>query len=143
MDAIFHITMACLIGFFVWAAVALVRRTRQRRAAWESGLTAQARVVRAWATTQVVNNVARRVQWHEYDFTTRDGRFVRFKENGGPRDRSVGDHIVVHYAPHEPDRATASAPQPGKDTAAAVFGVLVLAFCTVYTVYQWIELSQY
>jgi hypothetical protein len=66
-----------IIGFAV-AGYAVVRRTLQRRAAWESGLTAPARVVRAWQTTQMVNNVPRRVQWHEYDYTTRDGRAVRF-----------------------------------------------------------------
>ncbi|MFI9805991.1 DUF3592 domain-containing protein [Streptomyces sp. NPDC052301] len=143
MDAFFNITMPGLIIFFLWAAVALVRRTRQRRTAWESGVTAQARVVRAWATTQVVNNVPRRVQWHEYDFTTGDGRAVRFKENGGPRDRSVGDQVLVHYAPHEPDRATASEPQPGKDMAGTVIGVLLLASCAVYTAHMWIELSRF
>ncbi|MFF5189477.1 DUF3592 domain-containing protein [Streptomyces sp. NPDC000345] len=115
-----------LIVGFVVAGYAIVRRTRQRRAAWESGLTAPGRVVRAWRTTQVVNNVARQVQWHEYDYTTRDGRAVRFKEGGGPRDRGAGDEAVVHYSPDDPERATAFAPQPGKDTAAMVFGLLVL-----------------
>ncbi|MFF9769807.1 hypothetical protein ACIGXF_05445 [Streptomyces sp. NPDC053086] len=143
MDALFNISMLGLLGGLVWAAVAIVRRTRQRRSAWESGLTAQARVVRAWATTQVVNNAARRVQWHEYDFTTRDGGAVRFKEAGGPRERAVGDLVLVHYASHEPDRATAAEPRPGKDMAAAVVWLAVIAGCAVYLLHEWVELSRY
>jgi hypothetical protein len=143
MDALFHISMLGLLGLAVWSAVALVRRTRQRRAAWESGLTAQARVVRAWSTTQLVNNVARRVQWHEYDFTTHDGRAVRFKESGGPRDRTEGHQVVVHYAPHEPDKATAAEPRPGKDMAIMVVWLVLLAAGVIYLVHEWIELSQY
>ncbi|MGW0764041.1 hypothetical protein [Streptomyces sp. NPDC002676] len=74
---------------------------QQRRAAWESGLTAQARAIRAWTTTRTVNNVPQRVQWHEYDYTTVDGRAVRFKESGGPRHRAEGDrpHARVGDAP--------------------------------------------
>ncbi|MGW0903234.1 hypothetical protein [Streptomyces sp. NPDC002853] len=109
-----------------WAAFAITRRTRQRRVAWESGLTAPARVVRAWVTVQMVNNVARRVQWHEYDFTTADGLAVRFKESGGPAGREPGVEALVYYAGDEPDQATASEPQPGKDTFATVLGLGVL-----------------
>ncbi|MFJ8542509.1 DUF3592 domain-containing protein [Streptomyces sp. NPDC093586] len=141
MNALFHICMVLLLGGCVWAAVALVRRTRQRREAWESGLSAPARVVRAWATTQMVNNVARRVQWHEYDYTTRDGRAIRFKEPGGPRDRAEGDTVPVYYAAHEPDKATASEPQLGKDAATLVFWLLLLGACAVFLLYEWVSLS--
>ncbi|MEU0002957.1 DUF3592 domain-containing protein [Streptomyces sp. NPDC006314] len=143
MDALFNLSMLGLLGFAIWSAVALVRRTRQRRAAWQSGLTAQARVVRAWCTTQLVNNVARRVQWHEYDFTTHDGRVVRFKESGGPHDRAEGQQVLVHYARHEPDKATASEPQPGKDMASTVVWLVLLAACAIFLVHEWIELSRY
>ncbi|MYW21120.1 hypothetical protein GT045_17270 [Streptomyces sp. SID486] len=143
MDALFDISMLGLLAGLSWAAFAIVRRTRQRRSAWESGLTAQARVVRAWVTTQVVNNAVRRVQWHEYDFTTLSGGAVRFKEAGGPRERAVGDSVRVHYAPHEPDRATAAEPQPGKDVAAAAVWLTVIAGCAIYLVHEWVELSRF
>ncbi|WP_225831879.1 DUF3592 domain-containing protein [Streptomyces sp. NK08204] len=143
MGAWFDITMLLMLVIIVVAAVGLVRRTRQRRAAWESGLTAQARVVRAWATTQMVNNVARRVQWHEYDYTTADGRAVRFKESGGPRDRGEGDLALVYYAPNEPDRATAAAPQPGKDMASTVVWLVVLAAAAVIVLYEWATLPRF
>ncbi|MBO1334267.1 hypothetical protein [Streptomyces sp. VRA16 Mangrove soil] len=124
-DLVFHIGFPLLIVLLVWAAYAIVRRTRERRAAWESGLTAQARVVAAYVRVQMVNNVARRIQWHEYDFTV-DGRAVRFKESGGPASRAVGDETLVHYAAADPEKATASPPQPGKDMFGTVFGVGVM-----------------
>ncbi|MFI7504654.1 DUF3592 domain-containing protein [Streptomyces sp. NPDC049687] len=125
MQAAKLVFVLLIIGFAA-AGYAIVRRTLQRRAAWESGLTAPARVVRAWQTTQIVNNTARLVYWHEYDYTTRDGRAVRFTEGGGPRDRGVGDEVRVHYTAEEPERATASVPQAGRDTASMVFGLVVL-----------------
>ncbi|WP_409062290.1 hypothetical protein [Streptomyces sp. SYP-A7185] len=126
MDFVFHIFFPLLIVVMFWAAHAIVQRTRQRRAAWESGLTTQARVVRAWVTVQVVNNVARRIQWHEYDFTTAEGLAIRFTEAGGPANRTPDDETLVYYTNEEPDKATASEPQPGKDMFGAVFGLTCL-----------------
>lgn len=126
MDFVFRIFFPLFIVLMFWAAYAIVRRTRQRRTAWESGLTAPARVVRAWVTVQMVNNVARRIQWHEYDFTTADGLAVRFKESGGPASREPGDEALVYYPGDEPDKATGCEPQPGKDTFGMVVGLGVL-----------------
>lgn len=137
MDAYFNILMPLLIAVLVWGGFALVRRTKERRAAWESGLTAQARVVRAWATTQMVNNVARRVQWHEYDYTTGDGRAVRFKESEGPRDRAEGDEVLVYYTQDDPEKATASEPRPGKDMAGTVIGLVLIGACVIGILYAW------
>ncbi|WP_367038438.1 DUF3592 domain-containing protein [Streptomyces sp. Je 1-332] len=126
MDFVFHLLFPLIIVLMFWAAYAIVSRTRQRRAAWESGLTASARVVRAWVTVQMVNNVARRIQWHEYDFTTANGLAVRFKESGGPTSREPGDETLVYYVGDEPDKATASEPRPGKDMFGLVFGLGVI-----------------
>ncbi|WP_428954479.1 hypothetical protein [Streptomyces sp. cg35] len=124
---VFHICFPLLIVLLIWAAYAIVRRARERRAAWESGLTAQARVVAAYVRVQMVNNVARRIQWHEYDFTTEGGRAVRFKESGGPASRGRGDETLVYYVAADPEKATASEPQPGKDMFGTVFGLVVIA----------------
>ncbi|WP_460066080.1 hypothetical protein [Streptomyces sp. YKOK-I1] len=124
MEAV-NVVFVLLVVGFVAAAYAIVRRTRQRRAAWESGLTAQARVVRQWRTTQVVNNVPRTTQWHEYTYTTADGRGVVFKEGGGPHTRETGDEVLVYYTAEDPEKATASAPQPGKDTASMAFALVL------------------
>ncbi|WP_432133204.1 MULTISPECIES: hypothetical protein [unclassified Streptomyces] len=137
MEALFDLSVFAVIAICVGGAIAIVRRTRQRRAAWESGLTARARVVRAWVTTQMVNNVARRVQWHEYDYTTHAGAAVRFKESGGPNGRAVGEEVLVYYAPDAPDRATASEPQPGKDTAAMIFWLVILLGAAAYALHFW------
>ena len=137
MNPYFNIVMPLMIALLVWGGYALVRRTRERRAAWESGLTARARVVRAWATTQMVNNVARRVQRHEYDYTTGGGLAVRFRESGGPRDRAGGEEALVYYTPADPEKATASEPQPGKDTAGMVFGLLFIGAAVIAILYAW------
>ncbi|MDQ0601492.1 hypothetical protein QF037_005837 [Streptomyces canus] len=137
MNPYFNIVMPLMIALLVWGGYALVRRTRERRTAWESGLTARARVVRAWATTQMVNNVARRVQWHEYDYTTGDGLAVRFKESGGPRDRAGGEEVLVYYTPADPEKATACEPQPGKDTAGMVFGLFFIGAAVIAILYAW------
>ncbi|MET7441689.1 hypothetical protein ACWERY_29585 [Streptomyces sp. NPDC004082] len=131
MDFVFHIVFPLLIVVLFWAAWAIVRRTRERRAAWESGLTARARVVRAWVTVRMVNNVPQRTQWHEYDFTTADGVAVRFKEAGGPASLDAGGEALVYYAGDEPDKATASEPRPGKDTFVTTVCLVVLGVAVV------------
>ncbi|MBJ7905130.1 hypothetical protein IF655_17725 [Streptomyces sp. DSM 110735] len=139
----FDLCMMLILGVIAVTAVALVRRARQRRAAWASGLTARARVVRAWTTARVVNNVPQRVQWHEYDFTTGDGRAVRFKESGGPRDRDEGDVVVIHYAAHEPDKATAGEPLPGAEMVSTTVWLLLLAVIAGYVIHEWVTLSRF
>lgn len=113
MDIVFHILFPVLIVGCLFGGFTAVRRRRQMTAAWESGVTARARVTRAWAVTRMVNDVPRRIPHHEYDFTTADGRAVRFEEAGGVVERAVGDEVLVYYAPGDPDRATAAAPDEG------------------------------
>ncbi|MFD6434188.1 hypothetical protein [Streptomyces venezuelae] len=141
MDFVFHVFFPLLIVLALWAVYAIVRRTRERRSAWESGLTAQARVVRAWITVQMVNNVARRIQWHEYDFTTTSGLAVRFKESGGPPSRGAGDETLVYYAAGEPDKATASEPSPGKDMFQTVLSLVIIGvgiiICAKVMIQYW------
>ncbi|WP_018544911.1 hypothetical protein [Streptomyces sp. LaPpAH-108] len=139
----FDLCMALILVVMAVTAVGLVRRARQRRAAWASGLTAQARVVRAWTTARVVDNVPQRVQWHEYDFTTGDGRAVRFKESGGPRDRAKDDMVVIHYAAHEPDKATAGTPRPGAELTGTVVWLLLLTTAAGYVIHEWATLSHF
>ncbi|MEU6240631.1 hypothetical protein [Streptomyces sp. NPDC047024] len=139
----FDLCMTLILVVMAVTAVSLVRRARQRRAAWASGLTAEARVVRAWVTTRMVNDVPQPVQWHEYDFTTGDGRAVRFKESGGPRDRAEDDMVVIHYAAHEPDKATAGEPRPGAEMVSTVVWLLLLAAVSGYVIHEWVALSRF
>ncbi|MEU6376885.1 DUF3592 domain-containing protein [Streptomyces sp. NPDC046909] len=137
MNSYFDILIPIVLAVLVWGGYALVRRTQERRAAWESGLTAPGHVVRAWVTTQMVNNQARRVQWHEYDYTTGDGLAVRFKESGGPRDREAGEEVLVYYTSADPEKATASEPQPGKDMAGTVVGLFFIGLAVIVILYGW------
>ncbi|MFD2690413.1 DUF3592 domain-containing protein [Streptomyces phyllanthi] len=123
MDWVFHILFPLLIVLCLYGGYEIIRRDRQRRAAW-SGLTAQARVTRAWVTTRIVNDVPQRIQNHQFDFTTADGRAVRFEEAGGSPDLGVGDEILVHYASDDPDAATAF--EPGTGSTRTVLALLVL-----------------
>ncbi|MFF4588794.1 DUF3592 domain-containing protein [Streptomyces sp. NPDC001388] len=116
------------------AGGSVVHHALRRRAAW-NGLTARGRVVRAWETTETVVSVARRVRWHEYEFTTHDGRVVRFTESGGPSSRAPGDEVPVHYAAAAPKRATTSAPRHGRNLAGAVLGLA--CFAAVGLVVRW------
>jgi hypothetical protein len=113
----FHLCIVFLLLLFAFSGWRAVVRVQERRAAWGSGLTAQARVVRAWVTTRMVNNVPQRTYWHEYAFTTVDDRAVTFKESGGPRDRAEGEQVLVYYTRENPERGTAGEPNPGRDAA--------------------------
>ncbi|EGG46822.1 MULTISPECIES: DUF3592 domain-containing protein [Streptomyces] len=126
MGFLFHFFIPCLLLFLVYAGWRSVVRVQERRAAWASGLTAQGRVVRAWVTTRIVNNVPRYTHWHEYDFTTVDDRAVRFSESGGPRDRAEGERVLVHYTRENPERATAGEPTPGRDSAVLTYVLIIL-----------------
>ncbi|MFD5078346.1 DUF3592 domain-containing protein [Streptomyces sp. NPDC058371] len=139
MDAVFTILMPLIIIGMLWAAYAIVRRTKERQEAWESGLSARARVVRAWVRVQMVNNMPRRIQFHQYDFTTGDGRAVRFEESGGPANRVVGDETVVYYAPDRPDKATASEPQAGKDMALTVIWLILIGVGVVVIINAMVQ----
>ncbi|MEW2130259.1 hypothetical protein [Streptomyces sp. NPDC005435] len=137
----FDLCMMLILVVLAAGAVAVARRARQRREAWASGLTAEARVIRAWVTTRMVNNVLHRVQWHEYVFTTADGRAVRFKESGGPRVRAEGDTVLIHYTAHAPDKATAGEPRPGAEAAGTTVWLLLFAGVAVLVIREWVTLS--
>jgi hypothetical protein len=62
---------------------------------------------------------------HVYEFTTREGRAVRFEERGGPGTVLEGDIVTVHYTADHPERATAEAPARGKLAGDVVFCALV------------------
>ncbi|MFJ8104341.1 DUF3592 domain-containing protein [Streptomyces sp. NPDC096132] len=121
------------------AGGSVVHRALRRRAAW-NGLSASGRVVRAWETTETVVSAARRVRWHEYEFTTHDGRVVRFTESGGPSSRDAGDEVRVHYTADAPERATASEPRHGRNLAGAVLGVACFAVVGL-VVWLWVSAS--
>ncbi|MFJ1650232.1 DUF3592 domain-containing protein [Streptomyces sp. NPDC088337] len=130
MEALFYIVPLLMIGAAVLMLTRVLRRAREVRGAWGSGLTAEARCLRTYTTTSGGGEtmVSTRLH-HVYEFTTRDGRSVRFEESNGPATVVEGDIVTVHYVAEWPERATAHAPARGK--LAAESGCL-LAFLGVF-----------
>ena len=139
MEALFYLVPALMIAGAVCAIVASLRRTRQIRRAWDGGLTAEGRCLRSYTTTSGGGETSVRTTLHHvYEFTTREGRTVRFDERNGPATTIEGDFVTVHYTAGHPERATALAPARGRLTAEsgcllAFFGVFI-AFCLVFMV---------
>ncbi|MFD9000540.1 hypothetical protein ACFV0T_06075 [Streptomyces sp. NPDC059582] len=141
MDVMFYVVPGLIMAVTVFAAYRVLRRTVQLRMAWNSGLTAEARCLRAFTTVHGGTNDSsvRTTLHHVYEFTARDGRTVRFEEEDGPATVVEGDYITVHYkeGPREVI-ATALAPRKAKQAAAtvamlALLGV-VLGFCVAFMV---------
>jgi uncharacterized protein DUF3592 len=139
MDWLFYAIPILIIAFALRAAVVVIRRSLQLRSNWSSGLTAEARCLRTYATTSGGGeSPVSTTLHHVYEFTTREGRTVRFEEANGPRTTVEGDIVTVHYTADRPEHATAHAPRPGKAAAGAV-GILVflsviVAFCIGFMV---------
>ncbi|KUM69316.1 DUF3592 domain-containing protein [Streptomyces curacoi] len=137
MEVFFYLVPTVMIAIVSLAAVTVLRRSRQLSRAWNSGLTAEARCLRAYTTTSGGgDSPVRTTLHHVYEFMARDGRVVRFDEAGGPGTTVEGDIVTVHYVADRPQQATAKAPARGKlavGTGCMVvfFGVFIL-ICIVF-----------
>ncbi|WP_217208361.1 DUF3592 domain-containing protein [Streptomyces sp. AC550_RSS872] len=129
----FYIVPIIMIAIVSLAMVAVIRRSLRVSRAWSSGLTAEARCLRTYTTTRGGGDSSVRTALHHvYEFTTRDGRGVRFEEEGGPGTIVEGDIVTVHYVADRPQQATAKPPAPGKLAAGtgcilAFLGAFILA----------------
>jgi hypothetical protein len=125
MDVIFYLGPALIMAMAVATACFVVRSWLRLRAAWNGGLTAEARCLRVYTTTRGGRDSSVRTALrHVYEFTARDGRVVRFEEEGGPGTVIEGDFVTVRYAEGARVAATALAPRRGL-AAAGTAGVLV------------------
>ncbi|MFF8971497.1 DUF3592 domain-containing protein [Streptomyces sp. NPDC014995] len=146
MDVIFLIVPSIMIAGLLFAAGTVIRRSRRITRAWAGGLTAEARCLRSYTTTSGGGGRAVRTNLHHvYEFTTREGRTVRFEEGGGPGTTVEGDLVTVHYAADRPARATARPPARGRLLAESgctlfLLGVAV-AFCVVLMVTSHVALT--
>ncbi|MFD5632123.1 MULTISPECIES: DUF3592 domain-containing protein [unclassified Streptomyces] len=127
MDVFFYAVPGLIIAVAALMAVRILRRSAELRRAWNSGLTARARCLRAYTTTSGGggDTSVSTTLHHVYEFRTVEGRAVRFDESNGPATVVEGDLVTVHYAASRPEKATALAPSPVK-AAAGTVGVLVL-----------------
>jgi hypothetical protein len=139
MEAFFYLVPGLMIAFALTALIALLRRARHISSAWNSGLTAEARCLNTYTTTSGGGETSVSTTLHHvYEFTTREGRPVRFEESNGPRTVVTGDVVMVRYAAEHPERATAKPPAPGRLVAEqgcllAFFGVFI-GFCVMFMV---------
>jgi hypothetical protein len=139
MEALFYIAPLLIIAFVALGATAVIRRARQVGSAWRSGLTAEARCLRTYTTTSDGGDtMVSTTLHHVYEFTTHEGRTVRFEEQNGPGTTLEGDIVTVHYVAEHPERATAHAPARGKLAAMTgctlLFLGVIVAFCVVFMV---------
>ncbi|WRZ92723.1 DUF3592 domain-containing protein [Streptomyces sp. NBC_01007] len=130
MSVFFYVPPSLIIALMLFVAAKLVRRTLEVRSAWSSGLTAEARCLRSYTTVSGGGNdtSVSTTLHHVYEFTTRDGRAIRFEESHGRPTVVEGDIVTVHYTAQHPEKATAHAPSPAR---AAVGTVVLVAFCGV------------
>ncbi|MFF3610308.1 DUF3592 domain-containing protein [Streptomyces sp. NPDC002580] len=135
MSVFFYALPSLIIVLVLFAAAGAVRRSLELRSAWDSGLTAEARCLRSYTTVSGGGNdtSVTTTLHHVYEFTTRDGRAIRFKESNGRPTVVEGDVVTVHYTAEHPDKATAHTPSRARVAAGtlvmlAFFGVII-AFC--------------
>ncbi|KRD24346.1 MULTISPECIES: DUF3592 domain-containing protein [unclassified Streptomyces] len=136
----FYIVPTFMIAGVLFAAYKVLGRTRQVRAAWDSGVTAEGRCLRTYTSTSGGGNdtSVSTTLHHVYEFTTRDGRAYRFDESGGPGTVIEGDIVTVFYAPEHPEGATARPPSRGKLAAGTgcllAFFAVFIAGCVLFMV---------
>ncbi|MGJ5755616.1 uncharacterized protein DUF3592 [Streptomyces puniciscabiei] len=139
-ELLFYAVPTLMIAGFGSALFLLLRRARRISRTWSQGLTAEGRCLRMFTTTSGGggDTSVRTTVHHVYEFTTHEGRTVRFEEENGPATVLEGDFVTVRYLPEQPQRATALPPSRGRLAAgtgcgAAFLGVAI-AFCVVFIV---------
>ncbi|MGW7200732.1 hypothetical protein [Streptomyces chryseus] len=139
MDFVFYAVPALIAIVAVLMAGRTVLSLVRLRAAWRSGLTAEARCLRTYTTTgsRGERGGIRTTLHHVYEFTVPGAPgTVRFEETGGPGTTVEGDIVAVHYAAGRPEGATAQPPSSAaRATAGAVFVVVFCAAVVSFCVY--------
>ncbi|WP_338058125.1 hypothetical protein [Streptomyces cavernae] len=144
MDALFYVVPALITAVTLFIASRVVRRWLQLRGAWNSGLTAEARCLRMFTTTRGGSNdtSVSTTLHHVYEFTTRDGRLIRFEEEDGPATTLEGDIVTVHYSQGAEVFATARRPSPVRSTVATLGALSFLGVVVVFCVGFMLQYSQ-
>ncbi|GAA3142513.1 DUF3592 domain-containing protein [Streptomyces echinatus] len=133
-ESLFYLAPTLIIAGVGYAAYRMVQRARRISRTWDHGLTAEARCLRTYATTSGGggNTSVHTTLHHVYEYTTREGRTIRFEEEGGAGTVLEGDFVTVRYLPEQPYLATALPRSRGRLVAES--GCL-LAFLGVITVF--------
>ncbi|WP_020123307.1 DUF3592 domain-containing protein [Streptomyces canus] len=126
MNAFFYAIPVLIMAVALFGAYLMVRRWLRMRRAWTSGLTAEARCLRVYTVAHGGGDSRVRTSLrHVYEFRARDGRVVRFEEEGGPGTVLEGDVVTAHYA--EGPRIVATARPAGGGHGCAAFAVVAFA----------------
>lgn len=140
MELFFYLVPTLMIAGVLFAAAKLFKRAQRIRSAWNSGLTAEGRCLRAYTTTSggAGDTSVSTTLHHVYEFATREGRTVRFEEANGPGTTIEGDIVTVYYVAEHPEQGTAHTPGPGKLWAGTgcflVIAGVVVVFCVGFMV---------
>ncbi|MGW0879493.1 DUF3592 domain-containing protein [Streptomyces sp. NPDC002671] len=136
MELLLYIVPVVMIGFLAFAAYALIRRARRISRTWTHGLTAEGRCLRSYTTTSGGggDSSVHTTLHHVYEFTTREGRTVRFDEENGPSTVVDGDHVIVRYLPECPELATALPPSRARLAFGTGCGLIVIGLATTVCV---------
>ncbi|MBB1246315.1 DUF3592 domain-containing protein [Streptomyces durbertensis] len=137
MDFLFYLIPMLIAGVAVFIGYRVLSRSLQLRRAWSSGLVAQGRCVGTYTTSHGhADSWVSTTLHHIYEFTTPDGRSVRFEETGGSALTREGDVVPVRYTTERPEQATAQAVRPGVNAATAtgtlVFVGVVVVLCLFF-----------
>ncbi|MFJ3302600.1 DUF3592 domain-containing protein [Streptomyces sp. NPDC086549] len=140
MEALFYILPGIFVVVGIFGVVRTLRRSSEISRAWRHGRTAEARCLRSYTTTSGGggDTSVTTTLHHVYEFTTAEGRAVRFDEPNGPSTVVEGDFVTVYYLPDRPERATAHRPARGKLAAGTgcmlVFFGVFIAFSIIFMV---------
>ncbi|MDH6551051.1 hypothetical protein M2161_004018 [Streptomyces sp. SAI-133] len=126
MSAFFYVIPILIMAVALSGAYLMVRRWLRMRSAFRSGLTAEGRCLRVYAVAHGGGDSRVRTSLrHVYEFRARDGRSIRFEEEGGPGTVLEGDIVTVHYA--EGPHVVATARPGGGGHGCAAFVVTAFA----------------
>jgi hypothetical protein len=133
-DGVFSVFPVVFIGFaFLIALVPLlmmvkiVGRLRWIRRALAGGSRAEGRCVAAFTRTSGTTDGAPRTRRHfVFEFTTVEGRQVRFEDGSMPATTIEGDYVTVAYVPERPEKATVVRDGARAPYAEAAFTLVML-----------------
>ncbi|MFF7470445.1 DUF3592 domain-containing protein [Streptomyces sp. NPDC008092] len=132
MEAFFYILPGIFVVVGVLGLYKTLRRSSEISRTWRHGRTAEARCLRSYTRTSGGggDTSVTTTLHHVYEFTTAEGRVVRFDEASGRSTVIEGDFVTVYYLPEKPEGATTRPPAQGKlavgtGCAVAFFGVII------------------
>ncbi|MFF4306383.1 DUF3592 domain-containing protein [Streptomyces sp. NPDC001601] len=140
LEAFFYIIPGIFVVGGVLGLYKTLKRSSQISRTWRHGRTAEARCLRSYTRTSGGggDTSVTTTLHHVYEFTTAEGRVVRFDEASGRSTVVEGDFVTVYYLPAHPEGATSRPPAQGSlavGTGCSVaFFVVFIGFALAFIV---------